>query len=94
MSLTSRRWITVLIVSTGEKLSVETSKFTNITSGQRIPAWYNPQARTVFGIVLFDERIVSDERYHGLPSGQRVATCVALTLAFIVSAIILFRWPA
>jgi hypothetical protein len=88
------RSITVRIVSTGQTLSVKSSTFGNISPAQRTPVWYNPGARTVWGIVLFDERIVSDEKYHGLPSGKRVAVYVALTLAFILSAIVLLRRAA
>jgi hypothetical protein len=67
-----RRSATVRVLSTGEELSVHRTSFDGSPQHARLPVWYNPDARLVLGLTLFDERIISAERHPELPGGGEV----------------------
>lgn len=69
----------VRVLSTGEELSIRRNTFERSREQNRLPAFYNPDARRLFlGIGLFDERLVSAERTSRLQSGKDVALLVAV----------------
>lgn len=79
------RWMSVRVVSTGEELSVERNSFTGSRDRQRLPAWYNPEARWEPGITIFDERLVSAEDNAELPESGYV---FGLLFVNVVSALL------
>lgn len=71
--------MTVRVLSTGDELSIRWNTFERSREQNRLPAFYNPDARQlVLGIGLFDERLVSAERTSRLQSGKDVALLVAV----------------
>lgn len=66
-------------LSTGATLDIRRNTFTDSRTRNRLPAWYNPDARLVLGIRLFDERLVSADDHRELPGGAAVLGQAALT---------------
>ena len=75
------RWMRARVLSTGQTLDVRRTSFANSRTRNRLPAWYNPDARLVLGLTVFDERLVSAEAYPELPGGAAVFGGAALTVA-------------
>ena len=74
------RSMRVRVLSTGETLDIRRNAFTNSRTRNRLPAWYNPDARLmVLGLRAFEERLVSAEEHPELPDGAAVFGLAALT---------------
>jgi len=86
-----RRSTTVRVLSTGEELSVHRTSFDGSPQHARLQVWYNPDARLVMGLTLFDERIISAERHPTLPDGAEVLGGVVLNVAAGVCGLYLLR---
>ncbi|GEM_PF-3582747 len=74
------RSINVRIVSTGEEFSPQRNPFDGARQSERIPIWYNPAARIVRVIILFDERIVSAQHGQGIPTSLNAFVAVLVNL--------------
>jgi hypothetical protein len=84
----------VRIASSGEELSVRRTSFDSSPPYARLPVWYNPSARLVVGITLFDMRVVSLQRYPELPNLVHAFTAVAINLILAaVGGFLVFRSP-
>lgn len=56
----------VQVASTGETIDVKNTTLAG-ADGERVPIWFNPDARPVAGIELLDERIHTVSSYPELP---------------------------
>lgn len=82
----------VRVRSTGQRLSIRRTSFTNSRTQSILPAWYNPDARLVLGLTVFDERILCAETYRELPDGAGALGGAALNIAVAVGGLSLLRW--
>jgi hypothetical protein len=88
------RSISVRVASTGEEISVRRTMFDTSVEHERIPIWYNPSAHLVFGITLFDMRVVSAQRYPELPTLQQALIAALLNVVLAAGgAYLVFRPP-
>lgn len=85
------RSMSVRVLSTGEKLSVKRNSFTGSRDRKRLPAWYNPDARWVLGITIFDERLVSAENNAELPDARDAFGLLFVTVASALLGVFLLR---
>ncbi|HJX28057.1 MAG TPA: hypothetical protein VJ885_09100 [Thermoanaerobaculia bacterium] len=88
------RWMSVRVLSTGQKLSIKRNSFTGSRDRKRLPAWYNPDARWALGITIFDERLVSAEDNAELPDAGSVFGLLFVTVASALLGVFLLRSPA
>lgn len=88
------RWMSVRVLSTGQKLSVKRNTFTGSRDRKRLPAWYNPDARWAPGITVFDERLVSAENNAKLPEAGSAFGLLFVTVASALLGVFLLRSPA
>lgn len=75
-----------------ELQSGETIRHYSAKEGDRFRAWYNPRARKVAGIVLYDLRVVSTRRYGELPSTSDALKRIGVTAGLLLAAWLLHRW--
>jgi hypothetical protein len=77
-----QRSMRVRVTTTGEELWAHRSSFDDHTPHAFLPAWFNPDAKLVLVFTVFDERVLSAQRYRepttgGEALGGIVATLVA-----------------
>lgn len=88
------RSIRIRIASTGEEITVRRTMFDGIGENRREPIWYNPSARLVLGVTVFDERALSTGRHQELPDLSQAFFASLLTVALgAAGAYLLFRTP-
>jgi hypothetical protein len=81
----------VRVVADNQEVSVKSTSFDGRVQHQRIPVWYNPAAHVEFGITLFDERVISAERWPELPDFTGALAAVLINLALIFGGGYLLR---
>ena len=87
------RSVRIRIASTGEELIVRRSFFDSTAPHEQLAIWHNPSARLVFGITLFDLRVVSAQRYPELPNLAEAILAALINVALAVGGSYLFFRP-
>mgnify|MGYP000983959884 CR=1 FL=1 len=70
--------IRIEVASSGDRVDVSRNILDSSREHARSAIWYNPDANLVFGIRLFDERVLSIEQHPALPT---LPTAIGLLLA-------------
>jgi len=98
-------WMRVRVASTAEDTLVKASSFDERfesegvgrralpMKGRRLAVWYNPDARWVLGITLFDQRVVSASRNPSLPTAPAVTGHAVVTTALFLAGAFLATRP-
>jgi hypothetical protein len=97
--------VSVRVLPGGEQLSIQASLFEERFEGEglvrrsvsmkrrRLAVWYNPGARVVLGITLFDQRLVPASPHSTLPTADVVVAHVAVTAALLALGVFLVLRP-
>lgn len=72
----------VQVASTGQTIDVKNTTMSG-ANGERVPIWFNPEARLVAGIELVDERIHTVSSYPELPGRAVGFGMMAATVALL-----------
>ncbi len=86
--------VSLRIASTGQEIRVRKTALHRSTPAAQLAIWHNPSAILVFGITLFDQRVVSADNYPELPTLANAFFAVLVNLVVAAVGSSLFFWPS